>query len=149
MFKRRGFQFEETMSGTYMPADEPGVSRPMSFSIQVRADSVVGYLRDHLTTIVGILQAPGLAESAPVEGTMTIAPVAQKLIRYELSFTGDDGKPYYLRGQKNIVLGDLRRTMTELPVDIRDSGGALFATGTLRFDMRSDWKQFLSSWRLV
>lgn len=149
MFKRRGFQFEETMSGTYTPVGEPGVSRPISFSIQVRADSLVTYLRDHLATIVGTLHAPGLADSAPVEGTMTLAPVTQRLIRYELSFTGDDGKPYSLRGQKNVLISDLTRTLTELPIDIDGSGGELFATGTLRFDIRADWLPFFLSWRLV
>jgi hypothetical protein len=145
----RGFRFAETMSGTYSTLDEPNDHRRFSFSVEARADSILRHLRDGKTTMSGTLEADGLADCVPIEGTLTLLPLTKKIIRYEFSFTGDDGRPYRFEGQKDIRFTDLRRSFTTLPGEIVDSVGHTVATADTRFDLKADLLQFLASWRLA
>lgn len=143
----RGFRFAETMSGTFATVDEPDNHRRFSFSVEARADSVLRHLRDGKTSMRGTLEADGLADCVPIEGTLTLAPLTKKIIRYEFSFTGDDGRPYRFEGQKNIRFTDLRNSFTTLPGTIVNAAGDTVATAATRFDLKADLFQFLASWR--
>ena len=143
-----GLRFAETMSGTWEPIDEPGTRHPFKFVIKARAGSLFRHLRDGRADIEGTVEAPPLAESANLTGQMTIRPVGQKLIRYEFSFTGDDGKRYTFSGQKDIAYLDLVRSWTTLPGEIRN-GDRVVATCDTRFDLKGDGFKFLRSFRLT
>jgi hypothetical protein len=69
------------------------------------------------------------------------------VIRYELEFTGDDGRRYTLEGQKDIKLRDLTRSWTTLPAEIKDERGAVVARSETRFDVGRETLSFLSSFR--
>src|SRR5689334_6307050 len=97
-----GFQFAETMSGTIEMDARPGVRHPFRFEVTAHADSIRKHLGDGKATLRGVLYAPPIAEGVDAEGVITIRPIGQRIIRYELSFTGGDGKPYELIGQKDI-----------------------------------------------
>ncbi len=144
---KTGFAFDETMSGTMERVDAPGKPVPFSFSVQARAASVLRHLRDGKATLTGTVEAPGLATAAEAEGEMILRPLLGRMIRYELAFTGDDGKRYRFAGQKDIRWTDLRRSWTELPGEISDDAGRLVARCQTRFDVASDWLQFASSFR--
>lgn len=145
-----GFRFAETMSGTWTPADAPEARRRFSFTIEAVADSLARHLRQGgRTRIHGTVVADGLADRQPLEGTLTMAPLTRRIIRYEFDFTGDDGQPYRFEGQKDIRLTALRRSFTELPGVIRDAAGAEVGTATTQFDLGADWFQFLTSFRPV
>jgi hypothetical protein len=144
-----GFEFKEEMSGTWTPPDG-GAERSIRFSLRASADDLARYLRDHTVTLRGTLEAEGLAGHAPAEGTMMIAPLTQGVIRYELAFTGDDGHPYRLQGQKNVKLTDFANTMTTLPASIlKVEAGAEVGRAVLRFNLRDDLLSFLRSWKPV
>jgi hypothetical protein len=138
-----GFHFHETMQGTYT---RDGVERPMKFSLQARAGSWLQHLRDRKARINGTVDAEGLASGRAIDGELTIDPVIRRLIRYEFSFTGDDGKPYRFAGQKDVSIFDLAGSMTTLPAEIFD-GDKPIASALLKFDRR-DLPAFLMSWRL-
>jgi hypothetical protein len=144
---KRGFQFAETMSGTFALASAPQQRRRFSFSILAHAPSALAHLLDGKTALRGTLEADGLATSAPIEGTLTLAPLTRRMIRYEFSFTGDDGQRYRFAGQKDIRLRDLRRSFTVLPGRLTDEDGREVGTADTRFDLGADLFQFLSSWR--
>jgi hypothetical protein len=146
---KRGFRFDETMSGTYAYNDQPDQRRPFSFSVEARADSILRHLRTAKTTLSGTLEAPGLAAHAPIEGTLVMAPLTRRIIRYEFAFTGDDGKPYRFEGQKDIRLLKPLSSFTTLPASIYDASGNEVATADTRFDLRGDAVQFFTSWRLA
>ncbi len=149
MGMKRGFQFAETMRGWYALARDPGERLPLSFSIHARAESILRYLSDRRVVLRGTLDAERLADNVPVEGTMLLDPLGQRIIGYELCFTGNDGQPYYFVGQKDVSVGNLVESMTTLPADIRQANGEPIATSVTRFDLRSDWLSFLRSWRLA
>ena len=146
---KRGFRFDETMAGTYSFNDRPAERRPFSFTVEARAESILRHLRTSETSLHGTLEAPGLAEHAPIEGTLIMAPLTRRIIRYEFRFTGDDGNPYRFAGQKDIRLTSPVKSFTTLPGSIFDAAGSEVATADTRFDLRGDGLQFMTSWRLA
>lgn len=139
--------FNETMSGTYEPIDDPGTRHPFKFTIDVHARSFLRHLRDGKANIDGEVVAPPLAEHARLWGEITIRPIGGRFIRYQFEFTGDDGKRYTFAGQKDIEWLDLVRTWTTLPGEIRD-GDRVVATCDTRFDLKGDGLAFVRSFSL-
>ncbi len=144
-----GFEFSETMAGTIEMDAEPGVRRPFKFEVTAHAASTRKHLGDGKAALRGVVHAPPIASGVDAEGTITIRPVGQRIIRYELSFVGDDGKPYELVGQKDIRWRDPLRTFTELPAEILDEDHRRVATCQTSFDVKNDLWSFLRSFRPV
>jgi hypothetical protein len=141
-----GFEFAETMSGTM---DYQGARHPFRFEITAYAESTRRHFRDGKAEINGVIYAPPIAEGASVSGVITIRPIGQRIIRYELKFIGDDDKPYEMIGQKDIRLTAPFRTFTELGAEILDENHRQVATCQTRFDLKNDWWSFLRSFRPV
>jgi hypothetical protein len=144
-----GFQFEETMAGTVAWDARPGVRHPIRFELTADAESTRRFFSDGEATVRGKLTAPPIAEGVDVEGVLTIRPVGQRIIRYELAFTGDDGKRYELVGQKDIRWRSPFKTFTHLPAEILDEQHRRIATCEIEFDLRRDGWSFLRSFRAL
>jgi hypothetical protein len=142
-----GFQFAETMAGTIEWANDPGERRPFHFDITAHAESTREHIATGKATIRGVIHAPPLAESADAEGVITIRPLGQRIIRYELWFYGDDGHRYEVRGQKDIRWTSPFATFSRLPLEVTDESNHRVATCLTRFDLRRDWWSFLRSFR--
>ncbi len=142
-----GFEFAETMSGTIEWDAAPGVRHPFSFEVTAHAHSMRAHVRDGRAELHGVIHAPPRADAADAQGTITIRVVGQKIIRYELAFTADDGAPLTLTGQKDIRWLAPLKTFTELPAEIRDDAGRRVARCSTRFDLRHDGWGFLRSFR--
>lgn len=131
------------MAGSYT---RDGVERPLSFSLEARADSWLRHLRDRKARVHGTIVAEGLATHASLDGELVIDPLIRRVIRYEFDFRGDDGKPYRFAGQKDVSLMDLSNSMTTLPAQIFD-GAQPIASALVKFD-KKDLPSFLASWRV-
>ena len=142
-----GFKFDETMSGTYALLDTPDDHRRLSFTARMQADSTLAHLKDGKMRLIGTLEMDGFADVVPIEGTLVMLPLTKKIIRYEFSFTGNDGRPYRFAGQKDIQFTSLRKSFTTLPASITDAEGREIATAMTRFDISADMYQFATSWR--
>lgn len=142
-----GFQFAETMSGTVEWDDDPGKQHPFRFEVTAHARSTRAHLRDGRAQLSGVIHAPPLANGVPAEGTITIRPLGRRIIRYELAFTGDDGRRYELIGQKDIRWMRPIETFTTLPAEIVDDSHHRVATCLTRFDYEHDLWSFLRSFR--
>jgi hypothetical protein len=142
-----GFQFAETMAGTVEWAAEPGVKHPFSFDVTAEAASTRDHLQDGKATLRGVVHAPPLTRAADAEGVITIRPIGQRIIRYELRFTGEDGKPYELVGQKDIRWRQLGHSFTYLPAEIFDAEHRRVGRCETRFDVKRDGWSFLRSFR--
>ncbi len=145
--KRVGFEFQEVMSGTYTMIGHPGDQGEMRIQARVRAGDVLRHLRDGMATLEGTIDMERIADDVPFSGTIEIRPLTKKIIRYELSFTGNDGQPYRFAGQKDIRFSDFVTTMTTLVGTVANGQGAEIAKATLHFDVRSDLLPFLVSWK--
>jgi hypothetical protein len=142
-----GFQFAETMAGTVEWDREPGVQHPFSFEITAEAASTRGHLRDGKAKLRGVVHAPPLARAADAEGTITIRPIGERIIRYELQFAGDDGNRYEIVGQKDIRWRTALRSFTYLPADILDGENRRIGVCRTTFDVKRDGWSFLRSFR--
>jgi hypothetical protein len=142
-----GFEFRETMSGTYTLSGQPSVERTLRFTLRVHAADALAHVRDHLARVSGTLEMDGFADEVAVSGTMTLTPLTKRVIRYELAFVGNDGQPYRLVGQKDIRLQDLVASLTTLPAQVQDSTGKVVARAQVAFDVRADLLKFLASWK--
>lgn len=142
-----GFQFAETMSGTVEWLAQPGVRHPFSFEVTATAASTLAHLRDGRAELHGVVHAPPVAPSAEAEGVITIRPIGQRIIRYELAFAGPDERAYTLVGQKDIRWLAPTRSFTHLPAEILDDGGRRVATCDTTFNLERDWWGFVRSFR--
>jgi hypothetical protein len=142
-----GFQFAETMSGTVEWDAQPGVTHPFSFEVTAEAASTREHLQDGKATLHGVVRAPPRFQAADAEGIITIRPLGQRIIRYELQFTGDDSKTYTLVGQKDIRWRAPLRTFTYLPAEILDERHRRIGTCRTTFDLKRDGWSFLRSFR--
>lgn len=145
-----GFQFAETMAGTVEWDANPGVRHPFRFEVTAEADSVRRHLSDGRAQLRGVIYAPPVApDGADATGTITIRPIGQRIIRYELRFTGDDGQRYELLGQKDIRWTAPLTTFTRLPAEILDHEHRRVATCETTFDLKHDGWAFLRSFRPI
>ena len=142
-----GFQFAETMAGTVEWDAQPGVKHPFSFDITARAESTRDHLQTGKATLRGVVHAPPLVSAADAEGIITIRPIGGRIIRYELRFTGTDGKRYELVGQKDINWLAPLHSFTYLPAEILDPQQRRIGTCQTSFDLKRDWLAFLRSFR--
>lgn len=142
-----GFTFAETMAGTFELDAEPGVARPFKFEVTAHAESARQHFADGKARLRGVVYAAPIAAAADAEGVITIRPLGQRIIRYEMAFVGDDGKPYELVGQKDIDWRAPVRTFTALPAEILDEEHRRVATCKTSFDVKNDLWSFLRSFR--
>lgn len=142
-----GFTFAETMAGTLEMDHEPGVRHPFKFEVTARAESIRQHVSDGKAQLRGVVHAPPIADASDAEGVITIRPLGQRIIRYELTFVGDDGKQYELVGQKDISWRSPLKTFTELPAEILDEDHRRVGTCRTTFDVKNDLWSFLRSFR--
>lgn len=142
-----GFEFQEVMSGTYTRTGQPSQTGELRIQARARAGDAFKHIRDGMVDLEGTLDMEKVADEVPITGTMEIRPLTRKIIRYDFSFTGNDGQPYRFSGQKNIRFTDLATTMTTLNGAITDAAGGEIATATLHFDVKADLLPFLVSWK--
>ncbi len=142
-----GFEFRETMSGSYTLIGQPGVERPLRFSLRVHAEDALAHARDHVARASGTLEMDGFADEVAVAGTLVLTPLTKRVIRCELTFVANDGLPYKLQGQKDIRFSDLVGSLTTLPAQIVDAAGKPVAKAQVTFDVRADLLKFIASWK--
>jgi hypothetical protein len=145
--KKLGFEFTEVMSGTYTRTGHPDQTGTIRFQGRARAADTVRHLRDGLVTLDGTFDMEGVADDVPIAGTIEIRPVLGKIIRYDFTFTGNDGQPYRFSGQKDVRFADIVRTMTTLVGAVTTANGDEVAKATLHFDVKAELLPFLVSWK--
>ena len=139
--------FHETMAGEALLTGE---ERPRPAQLDLAAD-VPGVLRpwaDVEAAVTGRVRVDGFADDPAAAGTLRIAPVTARRIRYRLDFTARDGRRMHLDGWKSVSFAHLLRSMTTLPATITDGRGEVAGETLLRFDIRRSLAPMLASFRL-
>ena len=140
-----GFFFRETMRGSYYLLDEPLVERGLEFTLKVETKKILKFARDTTCQIHGRVMVEGLATDADLEGTLAFR---ERRLPYDFTFTGDDGKKYRLRGQKDFNWFAPTESMSTLPITLLDANDEEIGRAVVRFDIRSDTGKFVKSFRL-
>lgn len=144
----RGFEFRETMAGSYHLADKPMEERPMSFTIRASTPNLFRFLKKPEVRIEGEVDADGFADHRRLEGTLGMDLLRTGTLPYRFRFQANDGKDYVFEGTKTVSVAELVETMTVLPGVLLDGEGKEVGRALLRFDLRSDLVKFLRSFRL-
>lgn len=146
-----GFELAETFSGSYYMLDAPTRDHALALSLRVDFDGIGRFIRERRADASGTLHAENLAEGAghgkPVRGSVTMRLFDQKRIPYDLSFEGDDGRTYRLKGQRDFFLHDAIDSLTILPASLYDDAGTEVGRAMLRFDPKTALMPLLRSLR--
>jgi hypothetical protein len=143
-----GFEFCETMGGSFRLAGEP-LDRAMSFTIRARSFTWASFLSRPEVDIEGEVDAEGFADHRYLRGTLGMDPIRTRTLPYAFRFTANDGAAYAFAGKKTIRVGRLVESMTVLPGAILDAAGKGVGSALLRFDLKHDLGRFLHSFRLA
>ena len=82
-----------------------------------------------------------------LKGTLTMKLFDEKRIPYDLSFEGDDGQLYRLRGQRDFFMHDAVDSLTILPASLYDAAGTEIGRALLRFDPKTQLPALMKSFR--
>ncbi len=145
---RLGFHFTQSMTGAYHFLDTPTDERSIRFTITARADSVPRFVLDKVVEVTGTLDMEAFATARPLGGTLRLKLIEDRRLRYDLTFTADDGKPYVLRGEQDVMLIAVVDSLTTLPASLYDAAGRELARALLRFDLQRDFGTLLKSIRI-
>lgn len=136
--------FAEQMSGDLVLVGEHA-PRAAHFSLSVAVPEAFRPWRDVSAAVRGRLVIAGLVDGL-CTGSMRIAPLTARRIRYRLDLEGAAAGPLHLDGWKRISLRHPWTSLTRLPVTVTDEAGHRVGTGQLRFAGR-DLPRFLLSFR--
>jgi hypothetical protein len=137
--------FSEVMSGPARLRDEPG-QRPLRLELDVTCPGLLLLWNDTEATMTGRVSMAGVADDPEANGTMQIAPLRRRRLRYQLAFRAIDGQLMRLDGWKSVSLLRPLRSMTRLPATLYAENGSVLGEAQLRFDLR-DLPKFLASFR--
>ena len=137
--------FSEVMSG---PARLGGAaaSRPMRLELDVVAPGLLKLWAVTEASMTGRAVLDGVADDPAATGSMLIAPIRRRRLRYQLAFQATDGRPLRIDGWKSVSYLRPLRSMTTLPVTVYAADGSVFGEALLTFDLR-DLPRFLASFR--
>jgi hypothetical protein len=143
-----GFGFRERMHGKLHMLAEPLATRDVRLEIEAHMRDV----RGGIATVVGRIDADGLASNATVQGTLALRSLHERRIPYDLHFTGLTAGGEHLRlvGEKDLSWLAPIDTLATLPFTIVMGEGTWkeIARGTLRVDVRHDWRSLVRSFRV-
>jgi hypothetical protein len=141
-----GFEVSESFSGSYYRLDEPR-DCAMELKLRISVQGLRRFLRDRKARVDGTIIAEDLATAAALRGVIRLRLIDEKRIPYDLEFTGDDGKRYRVRGQRDFFVHDAVDSLTILPASLYDEGGVEVGRATLRFDPRTELFAMVRSFR--
>jgi hypothetical protein len=98
-------------------------------------------------TVFAEALAARLPQGVPLHGTLTMKLFDEKRIPYDLSFDGDDGQVYRLRGQRDFFMHDAVDSLTILPASLYDAAGTEQGRAILRFDPKTELPAMMRSFR--
>lgn len=137
--------FDEVMSGTVRIGGE---ERPIRLELHVDLPELLRLWGDTEGVLTGHVHVPGWADDPHAVGTLRVAPIAARRIRYRMEFRAEDGRTLLLDGWKSVRYRRPLHSMTHLPATVTDARGTVVAEARLRFDARRDLLRFLAGFRL-
>ncbi len=126
--------FVETMRG-----EVDGGEGPKKLEFTVRADGTGG----GRFTLRGVASLDGWSGEAEAKGTLEISVLPPR-VRYQLELSGEQGV-LQLDAEKHPSPLKPLRSMTWMPVTLRDAAGKVVAKGEMTFDLR-ELPGFAASW---
>ncbi|HKB30193.1 MAG TPA: hypothetical protein VKD26_05085 [Streptosporangiaceae bacterium] len=140
-------RFHEIMTGHARLAEEDS-PRPALLDLAADVPGLLLPWTDTEAALAGRVRIEGWADDPGAAGTLRIAPVAARRLRYRLSFTTNDGRRMHLDGWKSVSFTRPLHSLTTLPATILDEKGNVAAETQLRFDLRHALGPMIASVRV-
>lgn len=138
-----GFKQSETMRGYLRFLDEPGKERAVRFDCTYEITDWNLFLKTGETRLTGKFTCEDFVSDALMSGKLVILPVRRKLLIYDFTFPGPDGRSLHFEGEKRVEFLRILKTMRILYSRLLD-GQKVIATGVIRFEWR-DFPKFMAS----
>ena len=144
-----GFRFREHLRGTFWMLDAPFDERAIDIALEATSPPLHKIARDKKAKLRGRAELERTAHDVPVEGTLCFRWRDERVLRYEIAFTTDDGRHLRLRGDKDLgrwfAPGE---AVSTLPASLYDEHGRELGRAVVRWDVRSEAAPLLKSFRL-
>jgi hypothetical protein len=142
-----GFEFSQTLAGTYHTLAAPGEEQPISITVTARVHDMKSFALDPTARIEGEIDAEGFADHRALEGTLEINPLLRQKVIYDFSFPDNEGRDCRFHGEQDLtILRSPVKAATTLPGSIYVEDEE-HARAILRFDIREDLLKLLRSFK--
>jgi len=142
-----GFVLDESFSGHYYMLDDALHDHAIEIVLRLGVDGLRRFAKDRKIEADGTIVAEKLAANGrPIAGTVTMKLFDERRVPYDLSFEGDDGVVYRIRGQRDFFVHDAR-SLTVLPASIYDADDNEIGRAVMRFDPKTKLPAMLKSFR--
>lgn len=146
-----GFELSESMAGRFHRFDDPLRDQPVRVDLRLAVDGLRRFARERRVEVEGVIVAEGLAEDGgagrAVRGTVTWRLLDENRVPYDLTFEGDDGKRYRLRGQRDFFVYDAIGSLTTLEASLYDESEREIGRALLEFEPRMELPALVRSFR--
>lgn len=146
-----GFELAESLTGTFHRFDKPLADYTMRLSLRLGVDGLRRFARQRDLRVDGVIHAEGLAENGgsgcTVSGRVVWKLIDERRVPYHLSFTGDDGATYHLRGQRDFFVYDALLSLTNMQASLYDASDKEIGRATLSFEPKMELAALLKSFR--
>jgi hypothetical protein len=140
--------FKERLTGSHYLLDRPLEDRAAALALEVSVVSLRDFVRVPALDAQGELTLEGFADKRPVAGSISLKIANEQRILYDLRFTGDDGRPYQLSGQRDLTVPKVVDALSTLPASVCDESGTEVGRAMLRFDAKNELSQMMRSIRV-
>jgi hypothetical protein len=146
-----GFELAESMTGSFHRFDDPLTDYVIRMTLRLGVDGLRRFARERKIDAEGVIVAEGLAENGgagrTVTGTISWKLLDENRVPYALSFEGDDGKTYHLRGQRDFFLYNAIGSLTQMYASLYDQEEQEIGRAILSFEPRIEIPSLVRSFR--
>lgn len=146
-----GFELSESMTGTFHRFDEPMKDHFIRVTLRLSVDGLGQFAKTRRMEAEGIVVASSLAENGgagrTVRGSLAWKLLDENRVPYALSFEGDDGKTYHLRGQRDFFLYNAIGSLTQMFASLYDNEEREIGRSVLSFEPRIEIPALIRSFR--
>jgi len=146
-----GFELAESMTGTFHRFDEPMKDYVIHVKLRLSVDGLGQFAKTRCMDAEGVITAEGLAENGgagqSIKGNLAWKLLDQNRVPYALSFVGDDGRAYHLRGQRDFFLYNAIGSLTQMFASLYNEEEQEIGRAVLSFEPRIEIPALLRSFR--
>ncbi len=146
-----GFELSESMTGSYHRFDAPLEDHVVRITLRLAVDGLRRFARERRIEADGVVMASNLAENdgsgRTIHGTVSWKLLDQNRVHYALTFQGDDGLAYHLRGQRDFFIHNAIDSLTAMTASLYDDHDREIGRALLHFEPRMEIPALVKSFR--
>lgn len=144
-----GFELSESMTGKYHRFDDPFSDKTVRATLRLEVDGLRRFARERRIRVQGVIVAEGLVDGAgsEVQGEIAWKLLDEYRVPYSLTFRGDDGRTYHLRGQRDFFMHNVIGSLTTMSMSLYDEDSREIGRAVVHFEPKMELPALLRSFR--